>query len=294
VNASAAAPLALAVAGHGLVDASRPWLHLDDDAVLRGRAAFETARLYNGRPYRLGDHLSRLAASAAALDLPPPDLASLADCAGRAAVAAGVPEAMLRIVWTAGSATRTPLGFALASPIPAGLDRARAAGLAVVTLQLAVAARRRASLPWLLAGAKSTSYAVNMAAQREAARRGADDAVFVALEGDVLEATTSNVWLREGRRLLTPPLDLDILAGMTRDSLLALAPAAGCEAAEERFDVERLAAADEAFCSSSVREIMPVVRIDGRPVAGGRPGPAAVRLQGALRESALRATAAPS
>ena len=72
---------------------------------------------------------------------------------------------------------------------------------------------------------KSTSYAVNMAAQREARRRGADDALFLSLEGLVLEGPTSNIWFREGRTLHTPALDLGILAGVTRDTLIGAAAA---------------------------------------------------------------------
>jgi 4-amino-4-deoxychorismate lyase len=278
----AAAPLALALAGRGLVDPARPWLPLDDDAVLRGRAAFETVRLYAGRPFRLDDHLQRLLSSARALALPEPDLPALAEAAEAAVAAAGVPEAMLRIVWTAGGA-RPPIGFAIVTALAPDLEALRERGLRAVSLPLAIQARTHAELPWALAGVKSTGYAVNMAALLEARRRGADDAVFVSLEGDVLEATTSNIWLREGPRLVTPPLALGILAGMTRDTLLGLAGPAGFEAAEEPFGVVRLAAADEAFCSSSVRELMPVVELDGRPLGGGRPGPAAARLQAALR-----------
>ena len=85
----------------------------------------------------------------------------------------------------------------------------------------------RATVPWLLPGVKSTSYAVNMAAEAEAKRRGVDEAIFVDADGIVLEGTVTNVWWRKGSTLFTPSLDLGILAGVTRATLIELAPACG-------------------------------------------------------------------
>jgi 4-amino-4-deoxychorismate lyase len=292
-------PLALAVLGRGVVDPGEPLLRADDDAVLRGRAAFETLRVYAGVPFRLDAHLERLASSARVLDLPAPDAAGLATLAADAVAACAAPDAVLRLVWTPGpDGAASPQGFALVTALPAGADERRDEGMAVVSLQLAVGARTRRASPWLLGGVKSTSYAVNMAAQREARRRGAEDALFVSLEGLALEGPTSNVWFREGERLCTPALELGILAGVTRDALLERARAAGVHVEEGEFPLDRVAAADEAFFSSSVREVMPVVRLDGQPVGDGRPGPTARRMQAALREQALgerpeRALASP-
>jgi 4-amino-4-deoxychorismate lyase len=280
-------PLALAVLGHGVVDPGRPWLHADDQAVLRGRAAFETMRVYGGRPFRLDRHLERLAGSADVIDLPPPDLDRLAALAAEAVAAAGVPEAALRVVWTAGrESEERGTGFALVTALPGGLERLRTEGIELASLQLAIGAHLRTDAPWLLPGAKSTSYAVNMAAQREARRRGADDALFLSLEGLVLEGPVSNVWFREGDRLGTPSLHLGILAGVTRDTLLSAAANLDLAVEEGEYRLDRLLAADEVFTSSSVREVVPAVRIDGREVGDGRPGPAAARLQAALRAAA--------
>jgi 4-amino-4-deoxychorismate lyase len=282
----AAAPLALAVLGRGAVDPATPLLRADDDAVLRGRAAFETLRVYRGRPFALDAHLARLRGSAAALDLPEPDAGAFAAAVGEAIRAAGVADAVLRLVWTPGPDGGEPRGFALVTPLPEGVEDVRARGIDVVLLQLAIGARARHASPWLLGGVKSTSYALNMAAQREARRRGADDAVFVSLDDLVLEGPTSNVWFREGERLLTPSLELGILAGVTRQAVLDAAAGAGLEVVEGAFAPARMAAADEVFLSSSVRELMPVARIDGEPVATGRPGPTAAAMQRALRRAA--------
>jgi 4-amino-4-deoxychorismate lyase len=142
----------------------------------------------------------------------------------------------------------------------------------------------RAEAPWLLPGVKSTSYAVNMAAEAEARRRGADDAVFVDEGGIVLEGPTTNVWWRRGRTLHTPALELGILAGVTRAVVIELAGGAGYEVREGAYPLAALAGADEAFTSSSVREVMPVVELDGSPLSRG---PAAGALQAGLRRMAM-------
>ena len=172
------------------------------------------------------------------------------------------------------------------SPLPSGYDELRARGSSLISLQLGIDAALRAASPWLLGGVKSTSYAVNMAAEAEAKRRGADDAVFLSSDGTVLEGPVTNVWWREGSTLLTPSLDLGILAGVTRSQVLRSAGELGYEIEEGWFPLGRLAAAEEAFTSSSVREIMPVVELDGRQLGDGRPGSAALELQAALRSAA--------
>ncbi len=272
--------------GRGVVDPSEPLILADDGAVLRGRAAFETMRVYGGAPFRLDDHLVRLRNSAEILRLPPPDTAGLSQLAHAAVAASGVPDAALRVVWTPGRDDGDPVGFALVTAISDGLELERAAGMRLVSLQLAIGAIVRQHSPWLLPGVKSTSYAVNIAAQEEARRRGADDAVFLSLEGIVLEGPTSNVWMLEQGKLLTPSLDLGILAGVTRATLLEAAADAGIPVEEGSYPLTRLAEAQEVFISSSVREVMPVIEVDGAPIGGGRPGPMAARMQAALRAAA--------
>jgi 4-amino-4-deoxychorismate lyase len=279
---AAAPPLPQVLAAGGLVAGGVDPLDL---AVQRGEAAFETLRVYAGRPFRAAAHLRRLAASAAALDLPLPD--GLAALVERAAAAAGGGDAVLRLFCTKGTETaRTPAAFAVVSEPPAAYAAQRRRGIAVVLLTLACDPLLRAASPWLLPAVKSTSYAVAMAAQRAAQRRGADDAVFVGLGGELLEAPTANLWWRAGRRLFTPALDLGILPGITRAALLELAPGLGLDAVEGVFGAEDLAGADEAFLSSSTREVMPVVAVDDAPIGDGRPGPAAADLQAALRRLA--------
>jgi 4-amino-4-deoxychorismate lyase len=268
--------LALHALGTGALPVDRPAIHADDEGFLRGRAVFETLRVYGGRPFRLEQHLERLGRSAAMLGLPEPDLAALAEL-GRAAIAdGGEPEAMLRYFWTPGrDGLAQPTGLALVSSLPPDLDELRARGLRLAVARWAPGHR--------LAASKSTSYAENLAAHDEALQAGSDDALLVDATDIVLEAPTANVWWRERNTLVTPALEQPILAGVTRAALWELADGLGYQPEEGVHALNRVALADEVFLSSSVREVMPVVAIDGEAVADGRPGEAAQALQQALR-----------
>jgi 4-amino-4-deoxychorismate lyase len=273
------------VLGRGVVDPATPLLRADDEAVLRGRAAFETMRAYAGVPFRVEQHLRRLCESAEVLELPAPDTEALTALVGEALASLDPTDAVLRVVWTPGSGDGDSIGFVLVTPVPGGFDEMRGRGIELASLQLAIGAATFNESPWLLPGVKSTSYAVNMAAQAEARRRGADDALFLSLEGIALECPTSNVWFCEDGVLHTPALELGILAGVTRETLMAAARDARIDVAEGEYPRARLAAAAEVFTSSSVREVMPVVRLDGETVGDGRPGPLAARMQAALRQA---------
>jgi 4-amino-4-deoxychorismate lyase len=265
--------------------ASRPALDPLDLALVRGEAVFEALRVFGGRPFRLEAHLDRLAASARAIDLPLPG--GLEDLAARAVAAAGGGDVVLRLICTKGrEGDGGPAAFAISTDIPASFEQERARGLRLVLLTTASDPLVRAASPWLLAGVKTISYATNMAAQRTARARGADDAVLVGLGGELLEAPTASLWWRTGQTLFTPSLDLGILAGITRATLCDLAPTLGFKVLAGVYTAEDLLAADEAFLSSSTREIMPVVEVDATPIAGGHPGPTAATLQSALRQLA--------
>ena len=270
--------LAVAVGGRGVVDPAEPVLRADDEALLRGRGAFETIRVYAGASFRLPEHLERLARSAERINLPPVNVMQLRELATQAIEAAGEPDVVLRLIWTPGNGDGDPTALALVSTLPDHHDALRERGQRLISLRGV-----RADEPWLLPGVKSTSYAVNMAAEAEARRRGADDAVFVAPDGIVLEGPTTNIWWRRDRTLYTPSLGLGILAGVTRAAMLELASEAGYAVEEGAYPLGELAGAEEAFTSSSVREVMPVVELDDAPIARG---PAADELQAALRRAA--------
>ena len=276
--------LALAVSGRGAVAPDEPVVFADDEGFLRGRGAFETLRVYSGRPFRLDDHVARLRASAARLGLPSLEASEIATVGAQALEAAGVQDAFLRLYATPGrEGSGRPVVLALVGALPGDLDeqRARGIGLHAIGLGLDV------SGSWPLSGVKSMSYAVNMMAVDEAHERGADDALFLAQGRIVLECPTSNIWWRRGSELRTPALELGILAGVTRAVIVERLPALGYELREGIFEAEELAGAEEAFTTSSVREVMPAVALDGRPIGGGAPGLAAQALQQELRRCAL-------
>ena len=291
--------LAVVAAGPGLAGGGvggQPALDPLDLALVRGDAVFEALRVYAGRPFRLREHLDRLAASAAALELPLPG--GLEELAIRAVAEAGNGDAVLRLICTRGreeppaapdgpaAGDGGPAAFAICTELPASFEDDRRRGLRLVLLTTAADPLVRAASPWLLPGVKSISYATNMAAQRAARARGADDAVLVGLGGELLEAPTANLWWRSGQTLFTPSLDLGILAGITRAVLCDLAPGLGLKVLAGVFTAEDVGAADEAFLSSSTREVMPVIELDGTPIGDGRPGASAASLQAGLRQLA--------
>lgn len=271
--------LAVAVGGRGVVDPAEPVLRADDEALLRGRGAFETIRVYAGTSFRLPEHLERLAGSAERIGLPPVNVMELKELASQAIGAARESDAVLRLVWTPGNGEGAPTALALVSRLPTHHDALRERGQRLISLR-----GIRADEPWLLPGVKSTSYAVNMAAEAEAKRQGADDAVFVDADGIVLEGPTTNIWWRHGRTLYTPSLELGILAGVTRAAVMELTDELGYAVEEGEYPLAELAGAEEAFTSSSVREVMPVTELDAATLARG---PAADELQAALRRAAL-------
>jgi 4-amino-4-deoxychorismate lyase len=255
-----------------LVDPATPVLRADDLGVARGESVFETLRIAGGRPAFLDLHLARLQRSAERVAIALPE--GWAELAAAACQAYGPHDGMLRLTCSKGPAGGSPVGFALASAIPAETLRGRLDGVSAVTLALGVPAALRAEAPWLLGGVKSTSYAVNMASLRAAEAQGAQDAIWVSSDGEVLEAPTSTVaWVRGGVLVTPPALDVGTLPGTTAEVALSLSPV---PVEVRRGSVDELRAADEVLLLSSVRGVAPVVRLDGRVLPVG-PVTAAVR-----------------
>ena len=272
--------LALAVSGRGVVDPDTPAVFADDEGFLRGRAAFETTRVYGGKPFRLDEHLERFANSAARLNLSPLDRALFHELTAEALAAAGEPDCFVRLYLTPGREGQgEPVALVLVESLPPELEETRARGIRVISLPLG-------QEPSLLGGVKSTSYALNMVAVDEAKRRGSDDAVFLGPQGVVLEGPTTNIWWRKGNVLSTPALELGILQGVTRGTLIELAVDKGYEVEVGVYPLTALAEAEEAFTSSAVREVVPVVALDGQAIGDGAPGHAARELQEELRRCA--------
>ena len=265
--------------GPRVADASQPLLRADDLGVLRGESVFETLRLAGGRAAFVESHLRRLARSAARLelDLPTgwPALVALAEQSWPD------PDGVLRLVCSRGG-----VSYGLVTPVPAESVQGREQGVRAVTLALGVPAGLRTEAPWLLGGVKSTSYAVNMAALREARRVGAEDAVLVSSDGEVLEGPTATVAWVSGGALVTPPPDgVGILPGTTMEVVLQLCDELGIAYEVRRGTVAELVAADEVLMTGSVRGVAPVVALDGRPLPLG---PVTVRLRDAYEQRLRR------
>jgi 4-amino-4-deoxychorismate lyase len=248
-----------------VVPADEPVVTAWDQGLVRGDGAFESvAVLGGGTPY-LPAHLARLARSAALLEIAHPDDDVWHALVG--AVLAGWPaatEGVIRLLLTRGPGEDAPpTAVALLAPVPAETVRQRTGGLSVVSLSLGIPADFRAQAPWLLGGAKTLSYAVNMAAYRHAHRLGAVDVVLTSLEGQLLEGPTSTVAWAAGGTLHTPPTETGILAGTTVARLFEQAEAEGWPTARTRGTVDDLHAADAVWLLSGVRGAAPVHTLDG-------------------------------
>jgi branched-chain amino acid aminotransferase len=235
-----------------------------DHGILVGDGVFETIKAVRGQAFALTRHLDRLAASAAGLGLPEPDLDAIRQ--GTLDVLAGAPQwdlARIRITYTSGEG-------------PLGSDRGTSGSTAIV----AVAEQRPfpatgdvSVVPWprnergALSGLKTTSYGDNAKALAYAHERGGAEAIFGNLAGDLCEGTGSNVFVVRGGRLITPPLSSGCLAGITR--ALVLEWVGG-----EEIDVplEEFASAEEAFLTSTTRDVQPIRAVDGT-VLPAAPGP---------------------
>jgi 4-amino-4-deoxychorismate lyase len=263
-------------AAHYPADVAAPQLSVLDLAATRGDGIFETISLGNGHLQALEPHLARFAHSAAMLDLPAPDAAqwreAIRDVASNLAGVDGpVDEGFVKIVMSRGMeggsgsllpGATIPTGWALAAVAPDHAP-ARRDGIRVVLLDRGYRHDIAQTAPWLLTGAKTLSYAINRGVFREAARRGADDALFVSSDGYLLEAAVSNLVLRRGQTLLTPRTDLGILAGTTQADIFTWAAGRGFVTEYALLTVDDLASADAAWLVSSGRHAAPIRAIDG-------------------------------
>ncbi|MGW4207832.1 aminodeoxychorismate lyase [Lentzea sp. NPDC004789] len=257
----------LALLDGTLADPDSPQIRVDDLGLMRGDGVFETILVVDGKPRELTPHLDRLDRSAAMLDMLPPPRAEF-ERAVELVIGnwAGGREFALKLVYTRGvdGGDGTPTGFALGMEIGAKVLTQRAEGLSAVTLDRGIDADLADRAPWLLLGAKSLSYAINMAAIREAERRGAAEVIFTTSDGSVLEGPTSTVILVRGKTLVTPPSKLGILPGTTQYALFRAAERAGWTVLVEPIQTGELYDAEGVFLASSVRKITRVTTLDGK------------------------------
>ena len=267
---TASAVKLLAVLGSGLVDPGAAVLRADDAGAVRGDGCFEGCRIQTDAAGhsvvdKLDAHLARMARSAAGLGI------TFDEPAWRELIALvcthwSTPgEAALKLVLTRGVADR-PTGFVTVSTLSPDIPRLRRDGLNVITLSRGTTSDAFVDAPWLLGGIKTLSYAVNMAAMREAERQGADDVILVSADGQVLEAPTSSVLWSIGRDLYTIPTGANgILGGTTQHLLFDNAERAGWTVRIENATVDRLHEAEVVWLTSSVRGPIDIVKLDGKP-----------------------------
>ncbi len=248
-------------------------LSINDIAILRGYSAFEALRTYDRRPFHLEEHLKRLYHSAEIIELGipwPPEFIS--NVINEIIARNSYKHAAIRLLVTGGESedglmpTGQPTLVVMITPLDERDMERFAQGIKLITSRL-----QRESPE-----AKTTSYTAAVRALKEAARRDAADALYVNKAGHVLEATRSNFFIFRGDTLVTPREG--ILHGITRGVVLELAR--GRFPIEERpIQLQELALADEAFISSSSREITPVVQIDDLVIGKGKPGPLTYELE---------------
>jgi branched-chain amino acid aminotransferase len=246
-----------------LVDGDTAAVSPFDHGLLTGDGVFETLKVYDGTPFAIRRHLERLAVSAKGMGLTSPPAADLRAAMAAVIDANDVRTARLRLTLTGG-------------PSPLGSDRGPDGPtviIAIASLTEWPATTDVVVVPWprnergALAGIKTTSYGENVVALAYAKERGAGEAIFANLAGNLCEGTGSNVFLGRDGRLITPPLSAGCLAGVTRACLLEVT-----EAVEDDVPVGALAQADEAFLTSSTRELQPIRAVDGT-VLRAAPGP---------------------
>jgi 4-amino-4-deoxychorismate lyase len=261
-----------------LRDPRAPLLHADDLAAVRGDGIFESLLVRDGRPCLLEAHLRRLTHSARMTDLPAPDLPrwrDAADLAASAWTADGGDEAVMRLVYSRGRESGSePTAYVMIGALPARVAEARRRGVAALTLARGLSAAGGTDMPWLLAGAKTLSYAVNMAALRHAERHGAGDVIFVSSDDYVLEGPRSTVVIATdidgGPGFLTPPPWYPILRGTTQQALFEVARNKGYDCDYRALRPADLLAAQGVWLVSSITLAARVHTLDGRPL---RPPP---------------------
>ncbi|MGC8627270.1 MAG: aminotransferase class IV [Acidimicrobiales bacterium] len=236
-------------------DPRAPFLRADDLGVLRGDGVFERFLVVAGRSQHLGPHLERLYRSARQVDLEVPGEQAWRAAVGTAIRAwQGSEEWEMRLVCTRGPEEGgLPSAYVLGQELAPAVREQRKGGIRAVTLERGFASGLGAGAPWLLLGAKTLSYAVNVASRRWARRLGADEVVFVGPDGFVWESGTSSVVVAFGKRLVSPSPSIGILDSISVAQLFAAAEAVGWETARDNLEVADLFAADGLWLCSSLR-----------------------------------------
>jgi branched-chain amino acid aminotransferase len=255
-----------------------------DHGLLYGDGVFEGIRAYNGRVFKLKEHIDRLFYSAHAILLEIPlSHAELCGAVVETIRANKLKDSYVRLIVTRGvgslglnpKSCRNPSVIVIAGKIQVYPPELYAHGMEMVTVPT-VRSLHSALNPAI----KSLNYLNNILAKIEANNAGVEEAVMLNAQGYVAEGTADNLFIVKGGRLLTPPLEAGALYGITRATVIELAEQAGVKVGEPNLTRYDLFNADECFVSGTGAEIMPVVKIDGRAIGNGKPGPLTKKLVG--------------
>jgi len=279
-----------------VLPADRACVPIFDRGFLYGDGVYEVLRTYDGHAFALGEHLTRLHRSGELLGIAPFPCRELIEEAIRSTLArAACSDAYVRAIVTRGSG---PISLD-----PGLADEPRLVVLAKELvpppaaayengIEVAIVAVLRHPRDTLDPRAKSGNYLTNIMALRDARARGADEALMLNAAGQLAEGASSNVFVVRDGSVATPPVAAGILEGITRRFVLRLAALLGLRAQEIDLSPADLTSADEAFITSSAREVVPVTRCDGQPIGSGEPGPVTRRLLSTYRAEVARSAAA--
>ncbi len=272
------------------VQAERAKISAFDRGFSFGDGLFETLRAYSGWVFALDRHLRRLRNGAAQIGLQfNGDVAHWRRVMTRLLRRNGLMDAdsALRLTITRGvdvlgtllppEAPPSPTLFLVVRPVEGVIVERQQVGIGVVTIQWGD--------PFNPFGIKSVNYLYHMLAMARAKEQGAHEALFIASDGSVVEAATSNVFSVANGVLTTAPEDAGLLPGITREVVIELARKEGLDVREAALPLGELLAADEVFLTGSVKEVMPLIAIDERRIGSGSPGPITRLLQQRYREA---------
>lgn len=255
---------------------------VEDRGFQFGDGIYEVIRTYHGKLFHLDAHLARLERSARAIELPLPwTIQRWAEYVREGIARGGYPDSKVYLQLTRGAAPRDHVFPASAKPTAVMTVREmkptdpalQAAGVAVMTMD---------DWRWGRCDIKSVNLLPNVMARQKAKQAGAFEAVFIR-KGQVTEGAVSNVMVVKAGRVLTAPEGELILSGVTRTLVLDLARKEGLEVEERFVTVDELLRADEVFLTGTTVEVMPVIRVDGKPVGSGKPGSVTHKLQAAFK-----------
>jgi branched-chain amino acid aminotransferase len=285
-----------------IADEAHAVISVFDHGFLFGEGIYETLRTYNGEPFLFDRHMRRLRRSAAMIDLPLPlsdeQIAARFDETMRAAGLGpgGGGEAYLRLLVTRGigdltydpAATPEPSFVVIVKPHhdPEPAVYERGVNVALVS----VVRNHPGTVNPLI---KSNNLLNSALAMQEAVKRGAFEGLMRNYRGELAELSTANIFVVKNGAALTPPLDAGLLPGITREFLFEVGAGAGIPVREHVLKDPDLFGADEAFLTSTTREVVPIVTVDDRAIGGGKPGPVTKALLQKFREKAQSLTTRP-